>query len=418
MTAKSIFRAEVHRSAERARLGRIVLIRPLSFTFLTTIATVTGALALAFLGIAEYAKKASVPGMLVPAAGAIRVIAPQAGTLQGRRRLEGERVQAGEELFRLVDGRATTDGTPLGNALDALSASRALDLDRQRRAAQAGTRAELRALERRLDQLAADRDEQQQELARLEERRKLVAERARRLAALESRGFVSTAQRQQAQEEALEHESRIGAARRARLAIEREMAGTRGAVDEAHARQRSQLAVIDGQVAALEQSRLERAVQSDARVEAPASGFVAAVLVEPGQPVASGTPLLTVLPEGSPLEAHLHAPSRAIGFVRAGQEVRLRYPAFPFQKFGSHRGRVVSVSRSAQPPGDLGFAPPDGSREPLYRIKVALDAQDVIAYGRPEPLQAGMQVEADVLLDRRRLIEWLFDPLVSLAGRQ
>ena len=418
MASKSIFRAEVHQSAERARLGRIVLVRPLSFAFLTALATATGVLALAFLGLAEYAKKASVPGTLVPAAGAIRVIAPQAGTLRGRRLREGERVEAGEELFRLADGRATTDGMPLGTALDALSAGRALDLDRQRIATQAGARAEMRTLQGRLGQLDADRDEQQLELARLEERRKLVAERARRLATLESRGFVSTAQRQQADEEALEHESRLGGARRARLAIEREMAATRSAVDEARARHRSQLAVIDGQVAALEQARLERSVQSDSRVEAPASGFVAAVLVEPGQPVASGTPLLTVLPEGSPLEAHLHAPSRAIGFVRAGQEVRLRYPAFPFQKFGSHRGRVVSVSRSAHAPGDLGFAPPDGSREPLYRIKVSLDSQDVIAYGRPEPLQAGMQVEADVLLDRRTLIEWLFDPLVSLAGRQ
>jgi len=354
----------------------------------------------------------------VPASGAIRVIAPQAGTLHGRRLLEGERVEAGEELYRLADGRATTDGLPLGSALDALSAGRALDLDRQRRATQAGARAELHTLERRLGQLEADRDEQQLELARLEERRKLVAARAHRLATLESRGFVSTAQRQQADEDALEHESRLGAARRGRLAIEREMAATRSAVDEAHARHRAQLAVIDGQATALEQARLERAVQSDSRVEAPASGLVAAVLVEPGQPVAGGTALLTVLPEGSPLEAHLHAPSRAIGFVRAGQEVRLRYPAFPFQKFGSHRGRVVSVSRSAHAPGELGYVPPDGSREPLYRIKVALDSQDVIAYGRPEPLQSGMQVDADVLLDRRRLIEWLFDPLVSLAGRQ
>jgi len=142
------------------------------------------------------------------------------------------------------------------------------------------------------------------------------------------------------------------------------------------------------------------------------------VLAEPGQHVAGGATILTVLPEGSPLEAHLFAPSRAVGFVRAGQEVRLRYPAFPFQKFGSHRGRVASVSRHAIAPGELGYAPPDGSREPLYRIKVALESQAVTAYGRPEPLQAGMQVEADVLLDRRRLLEWLFDPLVSLAGRQ
>ena len=65
----------------------------------------------------------------------------------------------------------------------------------------------------------------------------------------------------------------------------------------------------------------------------------------------------------------------------------------------------------------LGFAPSDGSREPLYRVKVALEAQTVAAYGRAEPLQAGMQVEADVLLDRRRLIEWVFEPVFSLAGR-
>ena len=28
-----------------------------------------------------------------------------------------------------------------------------------------------------------------------------------------------------------------------------------------------------------------------------------------------------------------------------------------------------------------------------------------------------MQVEADILLDRRRLIEWIFEPLISLSGR-
>ena len=56
-------------------------------------------------------------------------------------------------------------------------------------------------------------------------------------------------------------------------------------------------------------------------------------------------------------------------------------------------------------------------REPLYRIKVALASQTVAAYGRAEPLQAGMEVQADVLLDRRRLIEWVFEPLLSLAGR-
>ena len=78
---------------------------------------------------------------------------------------------------------------------------------------------------------------------------------------------------------------------------------------------------------------------------------------------------------------------------------------------------LLAISRSAVTPGELGFAPADGSREPLYRIKVDLPAQTIDAYGRPEPLKVGMQVEADILLDRRRLIEWIFEPLLSLSGR-
>jgi membrane fusion protein len=38
----------------------------------------------------------------------------------------------------------------------------------------------------------------------------------------------------------------------------------------------------------------------------------------------------------------------------------------------------------------------------------------VNVYGREQPLRASMQVEAYVLLDRRRLYEWILEPLFSL----
>jgi membrane fusion protein len=174
---------------------------------------------------------------------------------------------------------------------------------------------------------------------------------------------------------------------------------------------------VASQRASAGQERIERNLQYRASIAAPAAGRVAALLVEVGQTVSPGTTLATIVPVAAPLEAHLFAPSRAIGFVRPGQEVAVRYLAYPHQKFGSHRATVVAVSRSPLPAADLGFAPPDGSREPLYRIKVALEAQAVPAYGRREPLQAGMQVEADLMLDRRRLVEWIFEPLLSLSGR-
>ena len=55
--------------------------------------------------------------------------------------------------------------------------------------------------------------------------------------------------------------------------------------------------------------------------------------------------------------------------------------------------------------------------EPLYRITVDLASQTVSAYGRPQPLQAGLLLEADVLQDTRRVYEWVLERLYRLTGK-
>jgi membrane fusion protein len=411
------FRKEVHAEQMRSSMGAIVLIRPLSFHALTAAAVLAAIVVLAYLLAATYAKKAPLAGALVPASGAIRIVAPQAGLVRERHVREGARVAQGDALLRLVDARATHADGPVGAATMMLVEQRARDTRRQRDETLAAARSEHAALRARIDGLLAELGPLDREIETLEARDALALRSLARYRELEQRGFVSPAQSQQREEESLEHRARRHALARSRLALEREIAGLRSAVAESESRARAQLSAFDAQLASLAQEQVERRALVDAVVTAPAAGTVAALLVESGQPVGGGANLLTLLPEGSPLEAHLYAPSRAIGFIREGQEVRVRYPAFPYQKFGSHRARVVSVSRNALAPAELGFTPADGSREPLYRVKVALERQAVPAYGREQPLQAGMQVEADVLLDRRRLIEWVFEPLASLAGR-
>lgn len=415
--AAPAFRAEVREERARAALGTIVLIRPPTLVALTAAAVTMAVVILSYLYFAEYAKKASLAGALVPASGAIRVAAPHPGLVRERRVREGERVAAGQALLRLVDARATADDGPVGTAMLGHAHTRLLDTRRQREETAAAAAGDKRALVDRIAGIDAEAAQLDQEIATLSARERLSRDSLRRFETLEQRGFVSAAQRQQREEEALEQRTRRHAVERTRLAMARERAGLQAAMREADARLRVQLAALDAQLAQLAQEQVERRALADAVVAAPAAGTVAALLVEPGQLVGGGASLLTLLPEGSPLEAHLYAPSRAIGFIRTGQEVLVRYPAFPYQKFGSHRARVVAVSRSALAPAELGYVAPDGTREPLYRIKVALASQTVAAYGRAEPLQAGMEVQADVLLDRRRLIEWVFEPLLSLAGR-
>ena len=414
--SKSLYRTEVVREQSRASLGRILLIRPLSFAFLTAAAAGLVAVVLAFLALGEYSRKAPVAGVLVPAAGAIRIVAPQAGTLVARVP-EGALVAEGEAIARIGDGRRLADGEGFAARMDGLAAARRLEGLRQRSALEAAARREREAITGRIARLAEERDEPLRESSRLAERAALIDRRVARAAELEAKGFLPPAQRQAVEEERLEHRVREAQARRTLIALARESEAAQSALGEAGERHRAQLAALDAQLAALAQESLERGLAREASVTAPAAGIVSAVVAEAGHAVAAGATILTLLPEGSPLEAHLHAPSRSVGFVRPGQEVRLRYPAFPYQKFGSQRGRVTAVSRSAVPPSELGYGPAEGPREPLYRIRVALDEQSVRAYGKPEPLQAGMRVEADVLLDRRRLLEWVFEPLASLAGR-
>lgn len=156
-------------------------------------------------------------------------------------------------------------------------------------------------------------------------------------------------------------------------------------------------------------------------VRAPQDGVVVAVRAVPGQRLAPSAVMASLAPAQVRLQAQFYAPSSAIGYLRPDQPVLLRYPAFPPQQFGHFPGRVLQVSRTPLVASELPAAGARGTGstadEPLYRIAVALDAQSVQANGQVLALAAGMQVETDVPLERRRLIEWLFDPVRALAGR-
>lgn len=413
----ALFRSESQQARESAWLGRIVLTRPLSFTVLTFAAAAIIIALAAFFAFSGYTRKARVTGTLAPAEGIVRVIAQQAGRVEALAIREGNPVRQDTTLLRISDARAGPSLERVGAAVAQGVRERRRALQQQREFVVAAMQSEQRGLEQRRAGIARELQMLEREIEAQARRAALAAESLARAEALAATGFLSAAARDRERDAALDHEARVEAMKRSRLAFARELATLESDAAAALSRVNAQLAGIDLQRAALDQEQVERELQYRASILAPVSGIVASVLVEPGQMVLAGATLATIIPEGAALEAHLFAPSRSIGFVRPGQEVLLRYLAYPHQKFGSQKARITLVSRNPLAPGELGFAPGDGGREPLYRIKARLASQSISAYGNAEPLQAGMQVEADVLLDRRRLIEWIFEPLLSLAGR-
>jgi membrane fusion protein len=282
------------------------------------------------------------------------------------------------------------------------------------------TQAQAAAIDQRLADMRRERGQRLSEALLHEQRLTLAGDALARLESLRRDNFISAAQLQAKHEELLGLQAQLQALEREAAAHERAIAALEAERRELPLRAQAQQGEIQRERAELAQLAAESEAKRRLVVQAPADGVVSAVLAQPGQTVTPTAALASLVPADSQLQAHLYAPSSAVGFVRPDQTVLLRYQAYAYQKFGHQRGRVLQVSRtplSAADQSALAGAQPQAALEPLYRITVALDKQQVSAYGQDISLVPGMQLDADVLLDRRRLIEWIFEPLLGLGGR-
>lgn len=414
----SLFRPEALSTQQHAWLGSIRLIRPVSLTLLATLAVLAAVGVVLFLGLGQYTRKAAVVGVLVPEKGVMRLHAPQAGTVLESHAVEGQAVKQGDVLFVLSVGRSTESGDTQA-AVQAGLATRQQSLQeaaRQRQALlgtqKAGLDRQVTDLQRELAQIDAEAGLQRQRLA-------LAQQALDRHKGLLAENFISIAQVQAKSEEVLAVRAQQQALERQRAGKQRELGVLQAQLLELPLQAQAATGEIERDLAELAQESAEAAARQRLVVRAPQDGVVSVVTVQPGQNAAPDTPLASLVPAHSQLQAQLYAPSSAVGFVRPRQTVLLRYQAYPYQKFGHHPGEVLAVSRTPLQAAEIAaLALPESlRREPLYRITVGLKEQQVQAYGQAQPLVPGMQLDADVLLDRRRLIEWIFEPLLSVTGR-
>ena len=418
----SLFRPEVIEGRQQAWLGSIQLVRPVPLAVLTLMVVIIAGAVGGFLLEGRYTRKAHIAGYLVPDRGVLRLLPPQAGVVTESHVVEGRAVRRGDVLFVLSIDRATLSGDTQAAVQASLAVrSKSLhDASRQKVQLQQEQRA---ALDRQIEDMRHELAQMDTE-AELQRQRLVLAQQATaRLESLKNDNFVSAAQVQAKTEEMLGVRAQLQALSRQRTAHLREIGTLEAQRRELPLRSMAAMGEIERDLASLAQESAENEAKQRVVIRAPQDGVVTAVLAEPGHSVSPASALASLLPADARLQAQLFAPSSAVGFVRANQQVQLRYQAFPYQKFGHHAGQVLQVSRTPLQAAELAGLPlPEAmkgaaSAEPLYRVTVDVDQQAVQAYGQAQPLEAGMQLEADVLLDRRRLIEWVFEPLLSVTGR-
>ena len=419
MTAPSdqqskLFRDEVFDAKRDTWLGQIVLIRPISFTFLTIATVALAVTVLAFLFLGEYTRKAKVSGYIVPSQGLIKIIPQQNGVITELRVKEGQLVQQGEVLAVLNSERATaTGGVQAGFGKQIAVRRDSLLADREK----------IDTLYAQQSRALNDRiNSQRAELAQVESGVKLQQERIRiseqmldKQRRLNADKFISDLALQQKEQEGLSELAALENLKRSRTSILRDIGAIASDLKTLPVKRENEISALERNLATLEQDRIENESRREIQLIAPQAGIVTGINADPGKLAVAGQPLLTLIPQGAGMQADVYVPSRAAGFIRAGSKALLQYQAFPYQKFGSHEGKVSKISRTAVASTELPFPAQQG--ELFYVATVELLKQTVTAYGKEERLQSGMLVDCSILLDRRTLFEWVFEPLYSISGK-
>jgi membrane fusion protein len=413
-----LFRKEVFAAQRDEWLGAIRVRAPrLGWIFLSIgIATVAIILALLFGG--HYTRYQPVTGSLVPTGGLISLSSTSPGVIARLYVREGDTVRAGQAL---VEVSSVQTSASLGDTQAAVLEQ--LKIKQSRLNADLGEQERLRILQQHdLRTRLATLNEQ---IAQTEQQVDVQKQRADSAMVLYERwskvgesGIVSKVQVLQQHDLALQGIAELKELKGRVLQAKQEAEQIQGQLSQIPAVSASRRNETERELADVRQVIAQNAAQSAVLMKAATDGVVTNVLVHQGQAVTAQQTLLTVLPKDSLLQAELWVPTQAIGFIHAGQTVMIRYRAYPYQKFGQYVGSVERVSRSAMQQDDVKRLSGQSIDEPRYRVQVRLKRQKILVYGKDESLKPGMMLDAHVLLDRRRLVEWAFEPLYGIAKTQ
>ena len=386
----------------------------------TTIASCAGVLLAGLVGLllfGSYARIERVHGALVPSGGLLALSAPASGVVVRCFVSEGQAVDEGQVLARID---TMVDSAGAGDTQERVGE----DLHRQ----QESLRSELAAKDalagERPKELAARERAASEQLALLHAQKDIKRRQAdgartllQRLQALRDKGIVGSIEWNQREAAVAEAQAQVNAVGLAEVEARRALATAQYEVRAWPASNAAERGAIERKLSdiasAIARNEAERAVL----LRAPKSGIVAALTVVDGAKVAGGARIASLIPTGSRLQAELWVPSRAVTFVSNGMAVRLRYAAYPYQTFGIQLGHVVDVSRTALPAAEVPRSA-GAIDEPMFRVIAALDADHLEAGGRRFDLRTDMMIDADLVLERQRLADWIAAPLRSRATRQ
>jgi HlyD family secretion protein len=145
------------------------------------------------------------------------------------------------------------------------------------------------------------------------------------------------------------------------------------------------------------------------RILAPVTGVITDVkFTQPGDKVQANTPLGGIAAEDARPVMEIEIAEADRAFLREGLEVKIKFNAFSYQRYGFINGTLEYISPSTQVSANI--------QQPVYKGRVALERDYFEVEDERILLRYGMRGVAEVVVRRRRIIDLALDPFRNLKG--
>ncbi|WP_157795305.1 HlyD family efflux transporter periplasmic adaptor subunit [Xanthomonas vasicola] len=362
----------------------------------------------------RYTQHVTASGRLVPSRGLLTLASAEAGEVVFLHVKQGQVVKEGQVVAQIS---GELNSASMGGAYAAVSTQLRDEKNRlsgDLKANEEAFESQRRLLKGKIDSLTSQLRHMESQAALRRQYAEINQQLLKKMEPLKGTGYISTVQLIQQRGALLEQQTELGALGAQDLVTRQQLEEVRSELAQLPLNVSIKRNAIRSKLAEVEQTLVQNEARRAYVIRAPRDGFISAVMIEEGQAVQRGQPVITEMPGNSEMQAQLFVSSRRVGFIRLGSSVLLRLQAFPYQDFGQARGKVCEISHSALSPDDVRRLTGRQFDEPQYLIKVSLNSGSIGQMDYNKLLLPGMVVEASIMLRERRLIEWLFEPIKDL----
>ena len=410
-----LFRQQAIEEQKDRLYGEVIITQPLSFYLITSGIFIAVVCIVLMLIYGTYARRETVVGYLVPDKGLVKIYAPLQGVLSRRHIIEGQQVKKGDLLLTVSTLQANEHGGDRDALLLVEMEQQKIGLQNKTNQENALNATQIESLKHQVDGVNRELDQLKSSIILQQKLVNLSSVKLSNLKKLFEQGHIPENQVKEGEQIFLDAKVRLQSAQRQQIQLGNHLTELNQQQKQKPLEWQSRLVDLKRNLSDIEQRMVEISGRRVYTIRAPISGSLTALQISEGQTLNTHAPLIAILPEGTELHAELFLPTRAAGFIAQNQTVYLRYGAFPYQHYGLHKGKVKNITQVILSPSELPI--PVALKEPVYRVKVMLDQQMVAAYDKSFPLQAGMLLDADIVLEERSLGQWLLEPIYGLKGK-